>query len=61
MSSSAVSLGDRFCISRKGGTGGGGWVQRGECFVLQFVLAIIHNGRVAKKLRAITSGGHEKR
>ena len=22
----AISLGDRFCDSRKGGTGGGGWV-----------------------------------
>jgi len=22
----AISLGDRFCVSRKSGTGGGGWV-----------------------------------
>ena len=27
MSHPAMSLGDRFCESRKGGTGGGGWVQ----------------------------------
>ena len=26
MSHPAMSLGDRFCDSRKGGTGGGGWV-----------------------------------
>ena len=26
MSHQAMSLGDRLCISRKGGTGGGGWV-----------------------------------
>ena len=26
MSYLAMSLGDRFCVSRKGGTGGGGWV-----------------------------------
>ena len=26
MSYPAMSLGDRFCVSRKGGTGGGGWV-----------------------------------
>ena len=26
MSHPAMSLGDRFCNSRKGGTGGGGWV-----------------------------------
>ena len=26
MSHVAMSLGDRFCDSRKGGTGGGGWV-----------------------------------
>ena len=26
MSHLAMSLGDRFCDSRKGGTGGGGWV-----------------------------------
>ena len=28
MSHLAMSLGDRFCDSRKGGTGGGGWVHR---------------------------------
>ena len=27
MSLPAMSLGLRFCVSRKGGTGGGGWVQ----------------------------------
>jgi len=27
MSLPAMSLGLRFCMSRKGGTGGGGWVQ----------------------------------
>ena len=26
MSHPAMSLGDRLCVSRKGGTGGGGWV-----------------------------------
>ena len=26
MSLPAVSLGNRFCVSTKGGTGGGGWV-----------------------------------
>ena len=26
MSLSAMSFGDRFCFSRKGGIGGGGWV-----------------------------------
>jgi len=26
MSYQAMPLGDRFCVSRKGGTGGGGWV-----------------------------------
>jgi len=26
MSYLAMSLGDRFCVSRKGETGGGGWV-----------------------------------
>ena len=26
MSLSAISLGDMFCMSRKDGTGGGGWV-----------------------------------
>jgi len=26
MSHPAMSLGDRFCMSRKGGTGGGEWV-----------------------------------
>ena len=30
MSHPAMSLGDRFCDSRKGGTGGGGWVHP-EC------------------------------
>ena len=29
MSHPAMSLGDRFCDSRKGGTGGGGWVHPG--------------------------------
>ena len=28
MSHPAMSLGDRFCNSRKGGTGGGGWVHQ---------------------------------
>ena len=27
MSYPAMSLGDRFCMSRKGGTGEGGWMQ----------------------------------
>ena len=26
MSLAATSFGDRFCLSRNGGTGGGGWV-----------------------------------
>jgi len=44
MSLSAMSLGLRFCVSRKGGTGGGGWVYpKGENSMAASGLVLRHD------------------